>query len=712
VKDQFKLAVKGMSCQSCVGRVEKALLNVAGISNIQVSLYEPQVTFQGAQLSEAISAVEKAGYRVEVFDDFKLPEKNIDKKLLIIPTLALLFTLPQVLSMAVEMLGFHQVLSPFAQFLLTTFVLFYCGKDFFYRALSALLKKALNMDVLVILGAFSAYLLSLILWLVSGKTHLYFETSSVLITAMLWGKFIEQMAKNETVSLMDALKRLRPQYAKKWQQNMVVDVMIKEINVGDLVIVNQGESFPVDGKILRGLAEVDESLITGESRIVLKKVGDKILSGSLNVGEQIVYEAEQLPKDSTLERIIDLIMSAQKEKISLQNLVDRISTYFIPSLLLVSIGTFIYWWLSSHSFETSIIHAISVVVVACPCAIGLAAPTALVVGTNLSSRKGILFKSSESIESLSKVEIVAFDKTGTITEGRPVVSEVYSQKYSIHEMINLISTLQLQSEHPLSQAVRDYVKGKSILSLKVEKAQILPGRGVVAVINQTRFSLVSLKFLEEKSISHGFYQEKIQSLLGKEETISVLIEDNEIVGLISFVDQVRDEVTEVMNNLKKRGLKIVLLTGDNRQSTKKISEKVSFDFVASELTPINKVEFIKDLRRQGYTVAMVGDGLNDAPVLSASDIGISMSSAVDLAKATSSICLMRNNLKLVEEAIDLSQKIINKVKMNLFWAFIYNLIAIPLAVMGLMSPMLAGIAMALSSISVVLNSLRINSSVQ
>lgn len=708
----INLDVKGMTCASCVNRIEKMLKKDDGVIEASVNLATEkarvEINSEKSDTNKIISIIEKAGYEASISSDKKPDKEAALKKEKVLIYASAVLTLPLVLPMILSPFGIHFMPSVWIQLLLATPVQFIIGARFYKSAWGAIKAKSGNMELLVAMGTSAAYFLSLyLIWknyshLEHQTPHLYFESAAVIITLILCGKYLESRAKMQTTAAIKALEALRPDSATVLKGNVETLMPLSKVVYGDIVIIKPGERIPVDGVIIQGTTQVDESLITGESLPVEKKVDDKVVGGSINTDGHVQIKVSALGAETMLSRIIRMVEDAQSVKAPIQRLVDKVSSYFVPVVLLISIITLLITGLAGHGWETAIINAVAVLVIACPCALGLATPTSIMVGTGVAAKAGILIKDAEALEVTHALTSIAFDKTGTLTEGKPVVSKVVSINGSEEEVLKIFGSIQRGSEHPLAKATLDEVKNRNLFVTSAEKIKALPGRGLEGVVNQKKYLIVSKRVLSEKNLAHLAGDRESMG-----ETVSYLIEEenNVVLGYISFKDKVKESSKETIRLLKNLGVKTLMITGDNKGSAEAVAKELGIDDFRAEVLPEHKSEIIRELKSRGEKVGMVGDGINDAPALASADVGIAMSTGTDVAMNSAGITLMRGNPLLIPDAISVSRKTYSKIQQNLFWAFIYNVIGIPLAAFGYLNPVLAGAAMAFSSVSVVTNSL-------
>lgn len=703
MSQNISLDIKGMTCASCVNRVERVLKKDDAVISASVNLAteKAKIEFDEKKINPKtlIELVEKAGYSASVSKSGIQEDKEAflakERRLIMISAL---LTLPLALPMLLGPFGFHLMPSPWFQLGLATPIQFMIGARFYKSAWGAMKAKSGNMELLVAIGTTAAFGLSLYLMgknighLKDHPPHLYFEGAAVIITLVLLGKYLEARAKMQTTTAIKALQRLQPE----------VD---KNLKLGDIVTVKPGERIPVDGEIVSGSTEVDESLITGESLPVEKKSGDKVVGGSINGAGLIQVKVTALGTETVLARIIRMVEDAQGNKAPIQRLVDKVAAWFVPVVLGIAIITFLATGFISSDWEAGIINAIAVLVIACPCALGLATPTSIMVGTGMAAKAGILIKDAEALEITHSLTTVAFDKTGTLTEGKPSVATVLSSRLAENDFLKLVGSLQAGSEHPLAKAVINLVGQKKLTLFPVSEVKAIPGMGLEGRIEGHLYYLVSKRYLLDRNL----FSESLRSLSREREkageSVSFLLKEDEVLGLISFKDRIKESSRKTIEELKSLGIKTLMLTGDNQGSADAVAKELGIDFVRAEVLPGHKAEVIKEFKKNGEVIAMIGDGINDAPALAAADVGMAMSTGTDVAMHSAGITLMRGNPMLIPDAVSISRKTYTKIKQNLFWAFIYNVIGIPLAALGYLSPVIAGAAMAFSSVSVVTNSL-------
>ena len=712
----LELDISGMTCASCAGRVEKALAKVPGVKSASVNLATERAHIEllgQVDPGLLINAVTQAGYGASLHQSEKTTEDDQQKRLhreRWALTLAIVLALPLVLPMLLAPFGVHWMLPAWAQFVLATPVQFVLGARFYVAAWKAVKAGAGNMDLLVALGTSAGYGLSLYEWAIAEPgtmPHLYFEASAVVIALVLLGKYLESRAKRQTASAIRALEALRPERALRMVDGQEQDVAISDLRLNDLVLVKPGERFPVDGEVVEGQSHADEALISGESLPVPKQPGDKVTGGAINGEGRLVIKTLALGTETVLARIIRLVEDAQSAKAPIQKLVDKVSQVFVPVVLLIALATLLGWWLYGAPIETALINAVAVLVIACPCALGLATPTAIMAGTGVAARHGILIKDAEALERAHEVSAVVFDKTGTLTSGTPQIAHFSAVDGDEARLLQAAGALQRGSEHPLAKAVLDACAARNLKVPDVTDSQSLTGRGIAGTLEGRRLALGNRRLLEETGLAPGSLGASASAWETEGRTLSWLIEQSpqpQVLGLFAFGDTLKTGALSAIQQLNARHISSHLLTGDNRGSAKVVAEALGISDVHAEVLPADKAATVAELKKTGV-VAMVGDGINDAPALAAADIGIAMGGGTDVAMHAAGITLMRGDPRLVPAALEISRKTYAKIRQNLFWAFIYNVIGIPLAAFGFLNPVLAGAAMAFSSVSVVSNAL-------
>ncbi len=735
----INIPVTGMSCANCALAIERTVKKLPGVVNASVNFaserahveYIPSLT----SLDEMIQAIEKAGYGAIRPDDALEGEdaelqarraeiKDQTAKFLV----GLAFTIPLfVLSMGRDF-GFfgpwaHAPWVNWLFLLLATPVQFYTGWDYYSGGFKSLRNRSANMDVLVAMGSSVAYIYSLALLLFPALGHhVYFETSAVIITLIKLGKMLEARTKGRTGGAIRKLMKLRPKTAFIEVDGQEKEIPVSQVSVGDRIIVRPGEAFPVDGAVLDGESSVDESMLTGEPIPVDKQAGDSVAAGTINGEGRLRFEARKVGKDTALARIIRLVQDAQGSKAPVQALADRVAAVFVPSVIGIALFTFILWWLIGGEFVPAMIRLVAVLVIACPCALGLATPTAIMAGTGKGAEKGMLFKNSEALELAAKLDTIVLDKTGTITIGKPAVVDVVLTDSTFtdeNEFLIMAASAERGSEHPLGRAIVAEAtrRGLSLSEPKFFKAS--RGLGISATINSHQVLAGKPGWLPEMGFDLASVEQRISSLQNQGKTVVVVVAENKITGLIAVADQVKPESKDAIQSLHKQNLKVVMLTGDNSRTAQAIASEVSIDEVVSEVRPEDKSSRIKELQGKGKKVGMVGDGINDAPALAQADVGMAIGTGTDVAIEAGDVILVSGSLRGVPRAIELSRATMRTIRQNLFWAFFYNVVLIPVAAGVLfpfeflpsylrqLHPILAAFAMAMSSITVVSNSLRL-----
>jgi Cu+-exporting ATPase len=711
-----ELQVDGMSCASCVGRVEKALRRLPGVVSASVNLATERATVEALSTLPAAAleaAIARAGYAAHE-RAASGPAMAAGRRPDGWPVLlALLLALPLVAPMLLQPVGVHAMLDARAQWVLATVVQFGLGWRFYRDGWRALRAGTGNMDLLVALGTTAAYGLStygLARHAGHGMPHLYFEASAAVIALVLLGKWLEARAKRQTADAIRALNALRPAVARVRRDGAELELPVERVVLGDVVLVRPGERVAVDGEVLEGRSHVDESLITGESLPVAKVPGDRVTGGSVNAEGALAVRTSAVGAETTLARIIRMVESAQAAKAPIQRVVDRVSAVFVPVVLGVAALAFGAWLGLGGDVERALINAVAVLVIACPCALGLATPTAIMAGTGVAARQGILIKDAEALEVAHAVTLVAFDKTGTLTEGRPALVAVEpASGRDRSDVLRQAAALQRHSEHPLAHAVLEAARAGRLAADEAREVRALPGRGLEGEVGGEALVLGSGRLLRELGVDAGALAERAQRLEREGRTLSWLLrrdgERAELLGLLAFGDALKPSARAAVARLQALGVKTVLLTGDNRGSAQAVAEALGIVDVRAEVLPQDKAAVVQSLRAAGEVVAMVGDGINDAPALAAAQVGIALSTGTDVAMETAGITLMRGDPRLVADALDVSRRTYAKIKQGLFWAFAYNVLGIPLAALGLLNPVVAGAAMAFSSVSVVANAL-------
>jgi len=709
-----ELQVDGMTCASCVGRVEKALLKLPGVLGASVNLATERASVEALSdvpTSALVAAVTRAGYTAAEVSTRKADDaRRLPAWWPVAASAAL--SAPLLAPMLLALLGIDWMLDGWVQLALATPVQFLLGARFYVAAWKALRARTGNMDLLVALGTSAAYGLSLYMLVSRGShemPHLYFEASAAVITLVLLGKWLEARARRQTTDAIRALNALRPATARVLREGAEREIALEEVALGDIVQVRPGERIPVDGVVTEGRSHADESLVTGESLPVAKSPGALVTGGSINAEGALTVRTTAIGAETTLARIVRMVESAQAQKAPIQRIVDRVSAVFVPVVLGIAALTLLAWVALDGNWERALINAVSVLVIACPCALGLATPTAIMVGTGAGARRGILIKDAQALELAHSVSTVLFDKTGTLTLGHPALVAVEpAPGWVRNRVLSLAAAVQAFSDHPLAKAVVQKARDEGLAVPQASDARALPGRGVQASLDGLRLALGSSRLVQESKLDAGTLAPQAERLEREGHTVSWLMSAGEspaLLGLLAFGDSVKPTAREAVAHLQRLGVKTAMVTGDNAGSAHAVARELGIQTVHAQVLPSDKAGVVQSLRAAGEVVAMVGDGINDAPALAAADVGIAMSTGTDVAMETAGITLMRGDVRLVGDAIDISRRTYSKIRQGLFWAFAYNVLGIPLAALGLLSPVVAGAAMAFSSVSVVLNAL-------
>lgn len=711
------LDIGGMSCAACSARIEKKLSRTSGVKSANVNLatakasveYDPGVI----KASELIKAVESLGYTAEKEKE-NAPDaqaaqraKEIAKqKHTLIASIVL--TTPLIISMIIEMCGISVkfMRNPYFQLALATPVQFIIGFKFYRNAFFALKSKSANMDVLIAMGTSASYFFSLYNVFSGVSKSMYFEASAVIITLILLGKYFEALAKGRTSDAIRELINLRAKTARVLRDGVETDIPIEEVQTGDTVIVRPGEKIPVDGKITEGTSSVDESMITGESIPVEKKPGDMCIGSTINKLGTFRFQATKVGKDTVLAHIVKMVEDAQGSKAPIQKIADKASGIFVPSVIAAGLLTFAVWLIVTGDFTKALISAVSVLVIACPCSLGLATPTAIMVGTGKGAENGILIKGGEYLETAYKINAVVMDKTGTITNGKPELTDIVTLgDLNRDNIIKQIGIAEKNSEHPLGTAIYDYAKEKFGSLPEPDGFTAVPGMGVKARISGEEVLVGTSRLMEENGINTKESLDVLAKLETEGKTAMLFASGGKLEAAVAVADTVKEYSAKAVAELKDMGVEVYMITGDNKRTAEAIAKKTGITNVLAQVLPQNKAAEVEKLKKSGKTVGMVGDGINDAPALATADIGMAIGTGTDVAIEAAGITLMRGDLRAVPAAIRLSRKTMRKIKQNLFWAFFYNSVGIPFAAFGFLNPMIAGAAMAFSSVSVVTNSL-------
>jgi Cu+-exporting ATPase len=716
------LKISGMSCAACAARIEKQLNKTQGVKKAVVNFATEKVSLEydssKVKVPDMIKTVEALGYNAESAGEVSRDrekeqrEKEI-KRLRIELIVSVVLSSPLVTAMLLTLVNIDIALfhNEYFQLIVATPVQFVIGFRFYKNAFYALKAKSANMDVLIAMGTTSAYFFSIYnAFFVPAKLgmmkELYFEAATVIITLILLGKYLEAVAKGKTSEALKKLMGLQAKTARVIRNGMEEDIPIEEVQSGYVIVVRPGEKVPVDGNIIEGSSSIDESMLTGESLPVEKKAGDYVIGATINKFGTFKFEATKVGKDTALSQIIKMVEDAQGSKAPIQKIADQVSGVFVPIVVAIAVLTLLIWHFVAGDFSAGIVSAVSILVIACPCALGLATPTAIMVGTGKGAENGILIKGGEHLEMTYKLNAVVFDKTGTITKGQPEVTDILSLgQIERGEILRLVAIAEKNSEHPLGVAI--YEKGKKEFGniSDPDRFEAIAGKGVMAEVNKSIIYMGTRKLMVEKEISLGATEASIAKLEDEGKTAMLMAVNNTLEAIIAVADTLKESSAEAIEELQKMGIEVYMITGDNKRTANAIAKQVGITNVLAEVLPENKAYEVEKLKNRGKIVAMVGDGINDAPALATADIGMAIGTGTDVAIEAADITLMSGDLIAIPGAIRLSRKTMRKIKQNLFWAFIYNIIGIPFAALGLLNPIIAGGAMAFSSVSVVTNSL-------
>ncbi|PIP28223.1 MAG: copper-translocating P-type ATPase [Candidatus Moranbacteria bacterium CG23_combo_of_CG06-09_8_20_14_all_35_22] len=712
------LKISGMTCASCALSNEKKLVKTKGIiwasvnfasKNAQVE-YDPEIIDE----NQVKKIIKDNGYNIEEYGEHHHEMESITKNLNSFIGSAFL-SAPLLLEMFYKFRLDRNILNidfvMWVHLLLATIVVFVFGWRFHRTMMLKLKKFEANMDTLVSIGTLVAYFYSL--WAFFAGQKGYLESAVAIITLILLGKYFESLSMGRAGEAMRKLMEFGVKYARVIDvQNKEKMIEIDKVKIGDILLIKPSEKIPLDGEIISGVSSVDESMLTGESLPIEKKLGEKVYGATINQDGVIKIRVTQIGDGTVLAQIIKTVEEAQMSKAPIQKLVDCISSYFSPAIILLSLATFLGWYFFSGNISLSIINAVAVLVIACPCALGLATPTAIMVGTGLGAKKGILFKNGESFEIAKKISTVVFDKTGTLTQGKPEVKKIIvnpEENFSKDSVLKIAASLSNNSEHPISSAINSYVKEKNIILAQLEEIKEEKGKGLSAICQEHKTSLLlgNKKLLEDYGVNLSWVENILNEENQTDGSYLFVVHGGKVIGAIVVADKARAEAKQVIEKIKKMKIAVLMITGDNKKTAEIIGKELGIEKIIAEVLPDEKSKEIKKLQEEGEVVIFVGDGINDAPSLVQADLGIAMGSGTDIAKEAGQIILLESNLEKVVEAIEISKTTFRTIKQNLFWAFFYNIVAIPLAALGFLSPAIAAGAMSLSSVSVVLNSLRI-----
>ncbi len=729
ISEKAEFNITGMTCAACATRIEKGLNKLEGVTKATVNLALESATVEygpgAVGIQDMIARVEKLGYGASVKsekqeDVAELRARELENQkgkfiFSLILSVPLLWAMVSHFSFTSFIWLPEMFMNPWVQFALATPVQFIIGKQFYVGAYKALHNKSANMDVLVALGTSAAYFYSLYLSIASigSDTHmveLYFETSAVLITLIILGKLFEAKAKGRSSEAIKKLMGLQAKTATVVRDGKEMEIPLEEVVTGDIIYVKPGEKVPVDGEIIEGRSALDESMLTGESVPVDKTVGDAVIGATINKNGFLKIKAIKVGRDTALAQIIKVVEEAQGSKAPIQRLADQISGIFVPIVVGIAVVTFLVWFfiVDPGNFAEALEKLIAVLVIACPCALGLATPTSIMAGSGRSAEFGILFKGGEHLETTHRITTVVLDKTGTVTNGEPVLTDVtVASGVDEREFLQLVGTAEKQSEHPLAEAIVAGIREKGIELTESAAFEAIPGYGIKATVNGKELLIGTRKLMKQYDVAIDFALKAMEEMEQNGKTAMLVAIDHVYAGTVAVADTVKDTSKEAVRRLKEMGLEVVMMTGDNQRTAEAIAKQVDIDFVIAEVLPEGKANVVKKLQAEGKKVAMVGDGINDAPALAVADIGMAIGTGTDVAMEAADITLMRGDLMSIADAIFMSKKTIANIKQNLFWAFAYNALGIPVAALGFLAPWLAGAAMAFSSVSVVLNALRL-----
>lgn len=720
--EKVNLDITGMTCAACATRIEKGIKKLPGVIDANVNLTMERATVQynpqEIGVEGMIQKVKDLGYGATLptttakkADDRGKEIRRYQLRFVIsaILSLPLLYTMAAHFNWS-QLYMPHFLMNPWVQLALATPVQFIIGWSFYRGAYKALKNGSANMDVLVALGTSAAYFYSLAATISGHSDKLYFETSAILITLILLGKLFEALAKGRTSEAIKKLMGLQAKTATVIRDGQELTVAIEEVAVGDLIMVKPGEKIPVDGIVVTGASAVDESMLTGESVPVDKKAGDPLIGATINKNGTLTYQATKVGKDTALAQIIKVVEEAQGSKAPIQRMADRISSVFVPIVVGIAVLVFLAWYffIDPANFTGALENAIAVLVIACPCALGLATPTSIMVGTGKGAEIGILFKGGEHLEATHKLDTIILDKTGTITKGEPALTDVLPQAgWSEAEFLSMVASAEKQSEHPLAQAIVNGALERGLSLQAVQQFEAIPGYGITAQLGSQTIHIGTRKLMAREQVVINSVQTQLEQWEAEGKTAMLAAVDGQLAGIVAVADTVKESSRQAIERLHQLGLEVVMITGDNQRTAEAIAKQVGITQVRAEVLPEEKAREVEHYKQQGKKVAMVGDGINDAPALAIADVGMAIGTGTDIAIEAADITLMRGELTSIAEAIALSHKTMANIKQNLFWALFYNTVGIPIAAIGLLAPWVAGAAMAFSSVSVVLNALRL-----
>ncbi|GAW93733.1 heavy metal translocating P-type ATPase [Calderihabitans maritimus] len=726
--EKVQLAITGMSCAACAAKIEKKLNGLPGVKAARVNLATEKATVEfipgTISVKDMIDAVEQLNYGAHRIDDDagrdaekEAREREIRRQKIFF-IFSAIFSFPLALYMFGELLGMRGVwpdilFNPYFQLVLATPVQFIAGWQFYKDSYITLKNKSANMSVLIAMGTSAAYFYSLAVTFWGdrfGQHEVYYETGAIIITLIILGKLLEAIAKGRTSEAIRKLMGLQAKTARVIRNGQELDIPVDEVEVGDIVVVRPGEKIPVDGIIIEGHSSVDESMLTGESIPVDKKPGDEVIGATVNKHGSFKFKATKVGKDTALAQIIRLVEEAQGSKAPIQRMADVISAYFVPAVVAIAVVTFLIWYfiVDPGNFTRALINFTAVLVIACPCALGLATPTSIMVGTGKGAENGILIKGGEYLEKAHRLNAIILDKTGTITKGEPEVTDVVGlNEMNEEEILRLAAIAEKNSEHPLGQAIIAGAKAKGMDIPDPNNFNAIPGHGVTVEVEGKHILLGNRKLMRQHGVEIAEVEEKVQELENQGKTAMLMAVEGKMAGIIAVADTVKEHSQEAIKDLQRMGIEVWMITGDNRRTAEAIAKQVGIKHVMAEVLPEDKANKVQELRQQGKVVGMVGDGINDAPALAAADVGFAIGTGTDVAMEAADITLIRGDLRGIVASIQLSKATMRNIKQNLFWALAYNSAGIPVAAAGLLSPVLAGAAMAFSSVSVVTNALRL-----